>query len=333
MGEGALPPAAGAEHDDVRHRLLAMPDGERLARLLRGGFFSDFLVKYTEMGDAYWKMLGLSRRVHEGLRRRPRARPLLAARERLWQGQANDAYWHGVFGGCYLPHLRRSVKTSLIACERQLSATRAAPDLECLRDDVDGDGHAEVGGGGGGVGWAPGPGGGGRGPPPPPLLRSDRFRRASLLDGLFSPEGELDPLEPWDAARGVVGERVLAHQVETAPREVWVRCSLPDLDGLPLALEKSLRVVADEPVVTGGYPLRWSGEEPLTARWAVQCNLTLSAGEAPGRYYRITGRPSLGSRGLLDGASELAMVDEWLGCELAPAGGAPAATAGAPVGE
>jgi len=28
-------------------------------------------------------------------------------RERLWQGQANDAYWHGVFGGCYLPHLRR----------------------------------------------------------------------------------------------------------------------------------------------------------------------------------------------------------------------------------
>jgi len=90
-------------------------------------------------------------------------------------------------------------------------------------------------------------------------------------------------------------------------------------------------VVADEPVVTVGYRLRWNGEEPLAARWAVQCNLTLSAGEAPGRYYRVAGHPSLGSRGRLDGASELAMVDEWLGCELALACDAPATVAWAPV--
>src|SRR4029450_3537408 len=64
-----------------------------------------------------------------------------------------------------------------------------------------------------------------------------------------------------------------------------------------------------------------------TARWAVQCNLTLSAGEAPGRYYRITGRPSLGSRGLLDCASELAMVAG----ALARACDAPATIAWAPV--
>jgi alpha-amylase len=119
--------------------------------------------------------------------------------------------------------------------------------------------------------------------------------------------------------------------VEIAPREVAVRCSLPDLDGLPLALEKSLRVVADEAAVTVRYRLRWSGEEPLAARWAVQCNLTLSAGEAPGRYFRVDGRPSLGSRGRLEGAGALAMIDEWLGCELAIECDAPAAAAWAPV--
>jgi alpha-amylase len=381
MGEWALPPAAGAQLDDARHRLLATPDGERLARLLRGGFFRNFLVKYPEMGDAYWKMLGLSRRVHEGLRRRPRDRRLLAARERLWQGQANDAYWHGVFGGCYLPHLRRSVKTSLIACERQLAAPGSTPDIECLHADVDGDGHAEVVVRGGALGLTLRPARGGsltelawtqgevdvadvltRRPEAyhrkvadrprahedgevktihsapevkeaglTALLRYDRFRRASLLDGLFPPDGELDPLEPWDAARRVVGERPLAHEVETAPREVAVRCSLPDLDGLPLALEKSLRVVADEAAVTVRYRLRWSGEEPLAARWAVQCNLTLSAGEAPGRYFRVDGRPSLGSRGCLEGAGALAMIDEWLGCELAIECDVPAAVAWAPV--
>ena len=94
------------------------PTASASSRLLRGGFFRNFLIKYPEIGDAYWKMIRLSRRVHEGLTARPRDPRLLAARERLWQGQANDAYWHGVFGGCYLPHLRRAVKSALIGCER-----------------------------------------------------------------------------------------------------------------------------------------------------------------------------------------------------------------------
>jgi len=97
-GEWALPPAASAELTAARHRLQDLPDGERLARLLRGGFFRNFLLKYPEIGDAYWKMLRLSRKVHEASAARPRDPRLLAARERLWQGQANDAYWHGVFG-------------------------------------------------------------------------------------------------------------------------------------------------------------------------------------------------------------------------------------------
>src|SRR4029450_5574731 len=59
------------------------------------------------------------------------------------------------------------------------------------------------------------------------LLRYDRFRRASPLRGLLPPKGELDPLEPWDAARGVVGERVLAHEVEAAAREGSVRGLVP----------------------------------------------------------------------------------------------------------
>jgi 4-alpha-glucanotransferase len=381
MGEWALPAGAGAELDDARHRLLAMPDGERLARLLRGGFFRNFLVKYPEMGDAYWKMQRLSRRVRDRLRTRPRDRRLLAARERLWQGQANDAYWHGVFGGCYLPHLRRAVKSSLIGCERQLEASRKAPDLQCLHADVDGDGHAEVVVRTDALGLTLRPSRGGsltelvwmrgevdvadvltrrpeayhrkvedrpRGSEPgevktihsapevkeaglTSLLRYDRFRRASLLDGLFPSVGELDPLEPWDAARFVVGERPLEHDVQTSPHEVAVRCSLSDPDGLPLTVEKSVVVPADDPVVTVSYRLRWTGEGPLEARWSVQCNLTLSAGEAAGRYFRTAGHPSLGSRGHLVRADGLAMIDEWLGCELALACATPAEVAWAPV--
>ena len=384
MGEWALPPAAAAELTAARHRLQDLPDGERLARLLRGGFFRNFLLKYPEIGDAYWKMLRLSRRVHEGLAARPRDPRLLAARERLWQGQANDAYWHGVFGGCYLPHLRRAVKSALIGGERSLEGVGKPIGIEWTRADVDGDGQAEVSVRTRSLGVLMRPARGGsltelawmggevdvadvltrrpeayhrqvaerpRESAPdevktihsapevkeaglPALLRYDRFRRAVLLDGLFPPAEErapLDPLDPWDAAWMAVGERSLDHEVKASPREVAVLCSLLRPDGRPMALQKSLIVAADDPAVTAGYRLRWEGEEPLDARWAVQCNLTLSAGDAPGRYFRVAGRPSLGSRGRLEGAHGLAMVDEWLGGEVALSFTAPAEVSWAPV--
>ncbi|HWN15548.1 MAG TPA: alpha-amylase/4-alpha-glucanotransferase domain-containing protein [Candidatus Dormibacteraeota bacterium] len=384
MGEWALPPAAAAELTAARHRLQDLPEGERLARLLRGGFFRNFLLKYPEIGDAYWKMLRLSRRVHEGLAARPRDPRLLAARERLWQGQANDAYWHGVFGGCYLPHLRRAVKSALIGGERSLEGAGKPIGIEWTRADVDGDGQAEVTVRTRSLGVLMRPARGGsltelawmggevdvadvltrrpeayhrqvaerpRESAPdevktihsapevkeaglPALLRYDRFRRAVLLDGLFPPaEGRapLDPLDPWDAAWMAVGERPLDHEVKASPREVTVLCSLLRPDGRPMALQKSLIVAADDSAVTAGYRLRWEGEEPLDARWAVQCNLALSAGDAPGRYFRVAGRPSLGSRGRLEGAHGLAMVDEWLGGEVALSFTAPAEVSWAPV--
>jgi len=144
MGEWALPALRGEELEEARRRLLAVPDGERLARLLRGGFWRNFLVKYPETGDAYRRMLRLSERLHDALARRPDDPRLVAAREDLWRGQGNDAYWHGVFGGCYLPHLRRAVGSALLAAERRLDDVLGAPALSWARDDVDGDGRAEL---------------------------------------------------------------------------------------------------------------------------------------------------------------------------------------------
>ena len=144
MGEWALPAAAGrGARGGARAGWPALPDGARLARLLRGGFWRNFLVKYPEIGDAYWKMLRLSARAcTRALAARPR-RPAAARGARgLWRGQANDAYWHGVFGGCYLPHLRRAVKSRpdrLRAAARRGAGKPLALDW-CARD-VDGDGR------------------------------------------------------------------------------------------------------------------------------------------------------------------------------------------------
>jgi alpha-amylase/alpha-mannosidase (GH57 family) len=100
MGEWALPAPAAAALERARRDLGPLDGGAGLAALLRGGFWRGFLVKYPEVADMYWKMLRLSGAITEAQARRPGDPALHAARESLWRGQANDAYWHGVFGGC-----------------------------------------------------------------------------------------------------------------------------------------------------------------------------------------------------------------------------------------
>lgn len=144
MGEWALPADAARALEVARDTIGRLADGEQLAGLLRGGFWRNFLVKYPEVADTYWKMLRLSRAIHTALAGRPDDARLARGQVALWRGQANDAYWHGVFGGCYLPHLRRAVKTALLEAERSLVEAGAAPEIAWTREDGNGDGRAEV---------------------------------------------------------------------------------------------------------------------------------------------------------------------------------------------
>jgi alpha-amylase len=143
MGEWALPLAAARQLESAGHALAGLPEGAQWQALLRGGFWRNFLVKYPEVGDIYWKMLRLSQAIAREAERGSNGR-LHDARLALWRGQANDAYWHGVFGGCYLPHLRRAVKQALLEAERRLDEVTGRPAIAWERGDLDGDGREEI---------------------------------------------------------------------------------------------------------------------------------------------------------------------------------------------
>ncbi len=64
-----------------------------------------------------------------------------AARVAIGRAQCNDAYWHGVFGGLYLPHLRDAIWRELAIAE---SALRVREPLEAEVFDIDADGHREI---------------------------------------------------------------------------------------------------------------------------------------------------------------------------------------------
>ena len=73
------------------------------------------------------------------------------ARIELYRGQCNCAYWHGAFGGAYLPHLRNAVYQHLIAADNLLDSAegRGLGDVdqhwvELTSDDYNLDGRPEV---------------------------------------------------------------------------------------------------------------------------------------------------------------------------------------------
>jgi 4-alpha-glucanotransferase len=96
-----------------------------------GGFWRNFLGRYPEANAMHKKMLRVSRRVAEA------GSPERAVNE-LLRGQANDAYWHGVFGGVYLPHLRRAAWQGLLAAERAVTPAGAPASSEVADYDADG---------------------------------------------------------------------------------------------------------------------------------------------------------------------------------------------------
>ncbi len=117
MGEWSLPPNQGREFAALLHDAVA--EGRPEARYLRGGFWRNFQVKYREINDLHKQMLRTSAAV-EAL---PEGPAREAATDHLYRGQSNDCYWHGVFGGIYIAHMRLATLEHLIAaqdiCDRQ----------------------------------------------------------------------------------------------------------------------------------------------------------------------------------------------------------------------
>lgn len=119
--------------------------------LWSGGLFRNFLVKYPEANTMYRRMLWVSDRLEE-MRSRGKAKRnqrhtqlLREAHKHLSMAQNNDAYWHGLFGGLYLRHLREAVYLNLIRAEQALDAVggeRSAARGEPLLKD--GQGVAEL---------------------------------------------------------------------------------------------------------------------------------------------------------------------------------------------
>jgi len=144
MDEWSLPTEAMVEYGKVVEKLKSSPEGMSIRRFIKGGFWRNFFAKYPESNDLHKRMLHLREKIGKGRERSvPKSRDPLTY---LYRAQCNDAYWHGVFGGLYLPHLRHALYENLIRAEalydQEIHPEKQWIDLERL--DFNGDGDEEV---------------------------------------------------------------------------------------------------------------------------------------------------------------------------------------------
>ncbi len=127
MNEWTLPAPAAKQYADMVARAKTNARLTEERPFLRGGIWRNFLSRYAESNWMHKRMLQLSNR----LAAQPAHPSLTELTRSLHLAQANDAYWHGLFGGLYLPHLRRAIWRELITLEQALGGCDDSGDLDC----------------------------------------------------------------------------------------------------------------------------------------------------------------------------------------------------------
>jgi hypothetical protein len=138
MNEWTLPAAAARTFRGLVEQEKHAGHYEARKPFVRGGIWRNFFMRYPESNWMHKRMLEVSAR----LAALPDTVRTPAMQEQLHRAQANDAFWHGLFGGLYLPHLRRAIWNNLLELEAALDRQAPRPALE--RSDLDHDGHTEV---------------------------------------------------------------------------------------------------------------------------------------------------------------------------------------------
>jgi hypothetical protein len=148
MMEWVLPTSARQKFHSLVDEFSERPD---VRRFLRGGFWRGFFSKYAEANLLHKKMLRVSSKLRasgaRGAKKNTKgALQRAKAVTHLMRSQCNDAYWHGIFGGLYAPHLRTELWRELIRAETIADALQHGqkPYQAMTRLDFDADGREEI---------------------------------------------------------------------------------------------------------------------------------------------------------------------------------------------
>lgn len=311
-------------------RQLTIPPGSYPEMMSwAGGEWHGFLERYGEAADLYHEVLDAgSQSPAPGVSRTDRDQ----TRRHLLRAQCNDAYWHGVFGGLYLPHLRQAVYHETAQARQLLEGPHSPPSTR-ERDD----GALELRNpyqrllfrpqSGQLFHWSVRPRGHNllatlqayRERYHQPQVPVDWYRRGACIDHFL---GEATtPLQFAEARfpeQGDFASESWACETRQANRTlkllavrqggVWV-----GQHWIPLQLRKQLTV--EDNVLRVLFQFQHQHTEPLELWWGTEWNLVLSGSVLPERYYQpgVESAPhDLRHLAEFDRIQQCLVVDQWL---------------------
>jgi alpha-amylase len=141
MNEWTLPGELGRKYTGLIQEHKVKKEKELVSPFIRGGFWRNFQTIYDESNWMQKRVTEISSRIEDAANfGKLTGADLSQSRNEIWKAQCNCAYWHGIFGGLYLPHLRHGIYQHLIAAENIID--RFMGPRSDLRD-IDNDGYLE----------------------------------------------------------------------------------------------------------------------------------------------------------------------------------------------
>ncbi len=140
MNEWTLPAERGEQFSDLVHDFEKSAKIDKYKQFLRGGMWRNFQNLYDESNWMQKRVSDLSF-IYETYKKKLSKKDHKLTQDHIWKAQCNCAYWHGVFGGLYLPHLRHGIYENLIAADKIIS--KVLPPFSGTFD-LDNDGYDEV---------------------------------------------------------------------------------------------------------------------------------------------------------------------------------------------
>ncbi|MDO8142931.1 MAG: DUF1926 domain-containing protein [Candidatus Brocadiales bacterium] len=371
MLEWALPVEVYFKYEDIYNKLNQIPWGTNAKRFMKAGFWRNFKIKYPESNLLYAKMMHVSNMVDSMDKKKD---DYVKAQKELFMGQCNCPYWHGVFGGIYLPHLRFAVTSHLIAAEVLAEKGKVKGIHHCIRDyDYDSKDEICVSNSQMTVYFNPDRGGHiyelDYKPKKINLLntlmrrkevyhnkvtdilhKDDAGQAKSIHDLMPSKQAGLEKMLYYDT---YLKEGLIDHFFESGAtvkdvfrneyREVgnFVASSYnytikQDKDDVliklyrdgevesgghrcPVRIIKEIKIMDNAPLINIVYTIENHSRHICNAQFGVEFNISMTAGDAFGRYYYIKDREIIGNLAIeqeLNSQNKLGLVDEWLGVEV-----------------
>ncbi|HHT9114201.1 MAG TPA: alpha-amylase/4-alpha-glucanotransferase domain-containing protein [Candidatus Wunengus sp. YC65] len=371
MLEWALPVEVYFTYEDVYNRLNQIPWGGNVKRFMKGGFWRNFKIKYPESNLLYAKMMHVSDMVDSMDKKKDE---YTAAQKELFMGQCNCPYWHGVFGGIYLPHLRFAVTSHLIAAEALAEKGKVKGAHYCISDfDCDIKDEICVSNSQMTVYFKPDRGGHIYELDYKPkrinlintLMRRKEVYHKKIIDSLhqgdtgqaksihdvmpskqaglekmlyydtYLKEGLIDHFfEPGTTLKDVfkneyreIGSFVTSsynYKIDQGKDNVLIklyRDGVVESGGhqCPVRITKEIKILDNESLMNIVYTIENHSRHICDAQFGVEFNVSMTAGDAFGRYYYIKDREIIGNLSIeqgLNSQNKLGLVDEWLGVEV-----------------